>query len=49
MKLGLFGLLIVMGLGVFMGYAGHDVFKSAASTASHTVDSVSNKVADLRK
>lgn len=49
MKLGLFGLLIVMGLGIFMGYAGHDMFKSAASSASHAADSVQSKVADLRK
>jgi hypothetical protein len=45
MKLGLFGLLIVMGLGVFMGYVGHDTLKSAGASASHAVDTVTDKVA----
>lgn len=37
MKLGMFGLLVFMGIGVFLGYIGHDTFKSSADTVSHKV------------
>jgi hypothetical protein len=49
MKLGMFGLCFFMGLGVALGYMGHDTLKSASASASHAADTVSNKVADLRK
>jgi len=42
MKLGMFGLVFFIGLGVALCYVGHDTFKS-------TADTVSSKVASLHK
>ena len=40
MKLGLFGVLILVGLGACGGYYGHDSIKGVSSSAQNTVDNL---------